>query len=107
MTPDEAIEYALSEAERSTTSPEASIAAEQEASAGGRQLLPNLTRREKEIASLVARGLTSHQIASKLVLSARTVDTHVTNILKKLGVNSREQLAARMSEQPAHRRVSR
>jgi DNA-binding CsgD family transcriptional regulator len=105
MSLEEAVEYALSEAERSTTSPEASFAAEQEASAGGRP--PNLTRREKEIASLVARGLTSRQIASKLVLSAHTVDKHVANILKKLGVSSREQVAARMSEQPAHRPVSR
>jgi DNA-binding CsgD family transcriptional regulator len=102
---EEAVEYALSEAERTTTSPDASFAAEQEASAGRRQP-PNLTRREKEIAALVARGLTSRQIASKLVLSAHTVDKHVANILKKLEVSSREQVAARMNERPAHRRVS-
>jgi non-specific serine/threonine protein kinase len=101
---EEAVEYALSEEERSTTPPETPFAAEQEASAGGQP--PNLTRREKEIAALVARGLTSRQIASKLVLSAHTVDKHVANILKKLGVNSREQVAARMSERPAHRPVS-
>jgi DNA-binding CsgD family transcriptional regulator len=103
---EEAVEYALCEGEGSTTSPEASFAAEQAASAGGRQP-PNLTRREKEIAALVARGLTSRQIASKLVLSTHTVDKHVSNILKKLGVNSREQVAVRMSEQSAHRPVSR
>ena len=60
---------------------------------------PSLTRREKEIAALVARGFTSRQIASKLVLSERTVDNHVANILKKLSLHSREQIAARMAEQ--------
>jgi predicted ATPase/DNA-binding SARP family transcriptional activator/DNA-binding CsgD family transcriptional regulator len=57
-----------------------------------------LTRREKEIAALVARGFTSRQIASKLVVSERTVDNHVANILKKLSLHSREQIAARMAE---------
>ena len=61
---------------------------------------PNvLTRREWEIAALIARGLTNRQIASELTLSERTVETHVARILKKLGVGSRDQVAARLAEQ--------
>jgi DNA-binding NarL/FixJ family response regulator len=54
----------------------------------------SLTRREREVAELVGRGLTNRQIAKELVLSERTVEKHVANILKKLGLHSREQVAA-------------
>jgi non-specific serine/threonine protein kinase len=53
-----------------------------------------LTRRELEIAHLIAEGLTSHQIAARLFISERTVTTHVTNMLNKLGLSSRIQLAS-------------
>lgn len=43
-----------------------------------------LTNREKEIVVWIAEGLTSWEIAAKLVISADTVDTHRKNILKKL-----------------------
>jgi DNA-binding CsgD family transcriptional regulator len=49
----------------------------------------NLTQRELEVLRLLAEGLTNSQIADKLVLSPRTVRTHVRFILGKLGVNSR------------------
>ena len=52
-----------------------------------------LSRRELEIARLVAEGLTNREIASRLYISNRTVETHVTNMLNKLGVSSRTQLA--------------
>ncbi|KOS56347.1 ATP-binding protein [Rhodococcus rhodochrous] len=52
-----------------------------------------LTRREGEIAALVADGLTNKQIATKLVISPRTVDAHVEHILTKLGFRSRTQIA--------------
>jgi predicted ATPase/DNA-binding CsgD family transcriptional regulator len=53
-----------------------------------------LTRREREIAELIARGLTNRQIAARLFVSERTVDTHVGRVLAKLGCASRAQVAA-------------
>jgi DNA-binding CsgD family transcriptional regulator len=52
-----------------------------------------LTRRQLEIARLVAEDLTNRQIADRLFLSERTVETHITNMLNKLGLNSRVQLS--------------
>jgi non-specific serine/threonine protein kinase len=54
----------------------------------------NLTRRESEVAALVARGLTNREIAGQLYLSVRTVEVHVDHILTKLGYRNRTQLAA-------------
>ena len=54
-----------------------------------------LTRRESEVAALVAQGLSDAAIAERLVLSRRTVEHHVTAILAKLGVDSRRQLVDR------------
>jgi predicted ATPase/DNA-binding NarL/FixJ family response regulator len=53
-----------------------------------------LTRREQEVAALVARGLSNSQIAAELVISARTVETHVQHIMDKLGFRTRAQIAA-------------
>jgi len=53
-----------------------------------------LTRREREIATLVAEGLTNRQIAQRLFISDRTAETHVIHILNKLGFTSRAQVAA-------------
>jgi|HubBroStandDraft_6_1064221.scaffolds.fasta_scaffold17489_3 non-specific serine/threonine protein kinase len=53
-----------------------------------------LTKRELEVATLVARGLTNRRIAAQLYLSVRTVDTHVDHVLTKLGFSTRTQLAA-------------
>ncbi|WP_331752725.1 LuxR C-terminal-related transcriptional regulator [Streptomyces anthocyanicus] len=52
-----------------------------------------LTPREREVADLIAEGLTNRQIAERLVISKRTADTHVEHILTKLGVASRVQVA--------------
>lgn len=53
----------------------------------------NTTRREVEIAGLVAEGLTNREIAERLVLSERTVEGHIANLFAKVNVNSRTQLA--------------
>ncbi|GAA4743404.1 LuxR family transcriptional regulator [Nocardioides endophyticus] len=60
---------------------------------GAPKQLP-LTAREHEISTLVARGDTNREIAAQLVISPRTVDTHVQNVLTKLGFTSRSQIAA-------------
>jgi DNA-binding CsgD family transcriptional regulator len=48
-----------------------------------------LTAREVEVLRLVAQGLTDAQVAERLVISLRTVTTHLTSIYNKLGINSR------------------
>jgi predicted ATPase/DNA-binding CsgD family transcriptional regulator len=61
------------------------------AAAGGWQLL---TAREREVAELVAAGLTNKEIAARLFVSKRTVDAHLEHILAKLSYVSRVQIAA-------------
>lgn len=53
---------------------------------------PRLTDREREIATMVARGMSNAAIASELVLSTRTIDSHVYRMLGKLGITDRRQL---------------
>jgi DNA-binding CsgD family transcriptional regulator len=53
-----------------------------------------LTKREREVAALVAQGRSNREVADRLVLSERTVETHVSRILAKLDLGSRTQLAA-------------
>lgn len=53
-----------------------------------------LTARETEVADLVADGLTNREIAARLVLSERTVETHVRSILAKLSLQNRTEIAA-------------
>jgi pimeloyl-ACP methyl ester carboxylesterase/DNA-binding CsgD family transcriptional regulator len=52
-----------------------------------------LSRREREVAQLLARGLSNREIAGRLYLSERTIDNHVHHILDKLGFDSRVQVA--------------
>jgi len=51
-----------------------------------------LTEREREVVTLIARGLSNGEIADKLVLSKRTVEHHIANILSGLGVTNRAQI---------------
>uniref|UniRef100_UPI003F959DC8 helix-turn-helix transcriptional regulator n=1 Tax=Mycobacterium sp. TaxID=1785 RepID=UPI003F959DC8 len=51
-----------------------------------------ITAREREIANLVAAGLSNRQIANRLVVSVRTVEGHVYRIFAKLGIEHRDQL---------------
>lgn len=53
-----------------------------------------LTEREREVAVLIAQGRTNREIADTLVVSLRTIETHVSTILSKLGVASRSRIAA-------------
>ncbi|MFF7845799.1 MULTISPECIES: helix-turn-helix transcriptional regulator [Streptomyces] len=52
-----------------------------------------LSRRERQVAALVAEGMTNRQIAAQLVLSPRTVDGHMDSIMTKLGCSRRTQVA--------------
>jgi DNA-binding NarL/FixJ family response regulator len=54
---------------------------------------PALTRREREIAELVAEGMTNREIAQRLFLSERTAQNHVQHILDKLALSNRSQVA--------------
>ena len=58
-----------------------------------------LTRREREVAGLVASGLSNKQIATRLFISKRTVDAHVEHIFSKLELSSRVQLTVWMQNQ--------
>ncbi|MFD2414781.1 ATP-binding protein [Amycolatopsis pigmentata] len=85
---DEAVTYALGE--HLPTEPVAPAPAPRETP---------LTRREHEVAALVAQGLSNKDIATALVVARRTVESHVDHILNKLGYTSRAQIAAWITEQ--------
>jgi DNA-binding CsgD family transcriptional regulator len=63
-------------------------------SVAARERFGGLTGREREVAALLARGLSNRAIADQLVVGERTVETYVSSILNKLGYTSRAQIAA-------------
>ena len=83
MAMDEAIAYALEEKKPSRLAPPSK-----------RTSAMPLSKREVEIAELVAQGLSNKEIATRVFLSERTIETHVSNILNKLGVNSRVEISS-------------
>jgi DNA-binding NarL/FixJ family response regulator len=91
MSLDRVAEYALSKEE---THPPRTVSEEPPTGEPTREL----TRREREVAVLVGRGLTNRRIAQELSLSRRTVEHHVRNILKKLGLDKRSQISARAAD---------
>jgi two-component system, NarL family, response regulator LiaR len=66
---------------------------EEVATAGGREASDSLTPREREVVDLIARGLSNKRIALELGISEKTVKTHVSSILGKLGLSDRTQVA--------------
>lgn len=84
---EEAMAYALEEDLESTPATEAEVETP-------------LTRRERQVAELVAEGLTNREIAARLVISTRTVESHVEKILSKLGFSSRARVAAWIAAHP-------
>ncbi|MDV6247049.1 protein kinase domain-containing protein [Rhodococcus opacus] len=82
---DAAIAYALHEQPPSASTPDTNAA-------------PRLTKRERQVADLIAEGLTNQAIADRLVISPRTAQGHVEHILAKLGFTSRTQVAAWVME---------
>jgi predicted ATPase/DNA-binding CsgD family transcriptional regulator/Tfp pilus assembly protein PilF len=77
--------------------PAASAAGGQDGTDPGRRVpepAGGLTARQREVAGLIAHGLTNRQIGERLSLSPHTVERHVENILNKLGLSSRTQVAA-------------
>jgi non-specific serine/threonine protein kinase len=94
MSPEQAIEYALGA--------EVPAPAEPGEETPDGEPLDALTPRQQEVALLATRGLTNRQVAAKLTLSEHTVATHVREILKKLGLRSRTELAAWLTDQDPH-----
>lgn len=62
-----------------------------------------LTRRERQVADLVAEGMSNKEIAARLVISLRTAEGHVEKILTKLGFTTRTQIASWIVQQQADR----
>jgi RNA polymerase sigma factor (sigma-70 family) len=62
------------------------------------EVFPELTEREREILTLIARGKTNAEIAAELTISLKTVRNHVSNIYSKLQVADRTQAAIRARE---------
>jgi len=92
MTLEQAVEYALAEPapdrERLATASQRTM----------KEKFGGLTSREREVAVLIAQGKSNPEIAKILVVSERTVTTHVSNILSKLGFTSRTQIASWATE---------
>lgn len=87
---DAAVAFALSEDERPASGPRKTAV---EAGA--------LSARERQVAVLIARGLTNREIAADLFIAERTVDAHVAHILDKLEVRSRAQVAVWVAAEEA------
>ena len=95
LTEEESLAYALNERRRTEAAPQRERAVQEP-----------LTRREQQVAALVGSGLSNKDIARKLVISQRTAESHVANILSKLGFTSRARIAAWIAGQATDRRIA-
>jgi pimeloyl-ACP methyl ester carboxylesterase/DNA-binding CsgD family transcriptional regulator len=59
-----------------------------------RNIEPSLTSRQREVAALVAQGLTNREIAARLVITERSAESHIERICQRMGFRSRSQIAA-------------
>jgi predicted ATPase/DNA-binding CsgD family transcriptional regulator len=98
---DDAFEAAYAEGRALGVEQVIAYALEEKSGAQGRRVAGSepeatdvLTRREREIADLVAEGLTNKEIAARLTIAQRTAEGHVEKVLTKLGFTSRAQIAA-------------
>ena len=100
MTLDQATQYALAEIKIPDTPDTPAQSPRQIA----KEKFDGLTAREREVAALIAQGKSNREIADALVLSERTIEGHVSNILTKLDFTARAQIAAWAVEKGLHRR---
>jgi non-specific serine/threonine protein kinase len=84
---DDAVGYALNEQPREVAASPAVAEA-------------TLTRRERQVAELITHGLSNREIATRLVISQRTAESHVEHILTKLGCATRTQIAVWVAQHP-------
>jgi non-specific serine/threonine protein kinase len=89
MPPERALELALAATQTRSTQP---------GQPAPRQLVAELSPREQQVAALLAEGLTNRQIAERLVVTQRTVASHIEHILEKLGFASRHQVGVWVAE---------
>jgi DNA-binding NarL/FixJ family response regulator len=87
-------DQAAAASERAGRSELAKLGAAVAAAPAPERTLDELTRREREVLALVAKGRSNDEIASELVLSVRTVEHHVTSIYSKIGASGRAARAA-------------
>jgi non-specific serine/threonine protein kinase len=93
MSAEQAVEYALSAEE-----PAPPVPSKKPPRTHSDEPAHGLTRRQREVAVLVGRGLTNAQIAGALAISKHTVANHVATILKKLSLPSRSRIAVWVTE---------
>jgi non-specific serine/threonine protein kinase len=94
MAPEQAIEYALMSVKSVPPKGTTRLASDRRSDP--------LTPREREVASLIAQGLTNREIAAHLVITERTAESHVQHVLDKLGFASRGRIAAWAMEHGLH-----